>query len=189
MSFHKERVISLTDVELLERIREEGFAAAFIDPKDIPVVPAFRMFCEENRCGKYGANYSCPPDCGTVEELHNRLLAEKKAVILTSHWEVDGYEDKEAVQFARKAHNEAVLRVMEAVKQGGWKGFAAGYGGCALCSPCKRAQGKPCAFPEKRISCMSAYCINVAELAQKCGLEFSWDPGKLYLFGMIAYHE
>lgn len=182
-------MIPLTDVELLEKIQEEGFAAAFIDPKDIPVVSAFRMFCEENRCGKYGANYSCPPDCGPVEALQEKILGEEKAIILTSHWEVDGYEDKEAVQFARKAHNEAILRVMDAVKKGGWDGFAAGYGGCALCNPCKRALNEPCAFPEKRISCMSAYCINVGELARICGLEFSWDPQKLYLFGMIAYHK
>ena len=182
-------MITLTDVELLELVREEGFAAAFIDPRDIPVVPEFRMFCEENRCGKFDANYSCPPDCGTVEQLRERILAERRAIILTSHWEVDGYDDKEAVQFARKAHNTAILRIMEAMKKGGWSGFAAGYGGCALCNPCKRTLNQPCAFPEKRISCMSAYCINVAELAQRCGLEFSWDPGKLYLFGMIAYHE
>lgn len=182
-------MILLTDVELLNMIREEGFAAAFIDPKDIPVTLAFRMFCEENLCGKYGANYSCPPDCGTVEQLQEKLLREEKAVILSSHWEVDGYDDKEAVQFARKAHNQAIRRVIDGVREGGWDGFAAGYGGCNLCNPCKRVENQPCAFPEKRISCMSAYCINVAELAQKCGLEFSWDPGKLYLFGMIAYHE
>lgn len=178
----------MTDAELLELIREEGFAAAFISPERIPVESAFRMFCEENRCGKYGANYSCPPDCGEVAALQEKLLREEKAVILTSHWEVDGYEDKEAVQFARKAHNEAILRVMDGVRKGGLQGFAAGYGGCALCNPCKRVLGEPCAFPEKRMSCMSAYCINVSELAQRCGLEFSWDPGKLYLFGMIAYH-
>lgn len=179
----------MTNVELLERIQEEGFTAAFMDPRDIPVEPAFRQYCEENRCGKYGANYSCPPDCGTVEELHGNILAEKKVVILTSQWEVNGYEDSEGIQLAKKTHNEKVLRVLEAVKAGGWKGFAAGYGGCGLCNPCKRVEGKPCAFPEKRISCMSAYCINVGELARRCGLDYSWDPNKLHLFSMIAYHE
>lgn len=27
------------------------------------------------------------------------------------------------------------------------------------------------------------------ELADRCGLQFGWIPGKLFLFGMIAYHE
>lgn len=179
----------MTDVELLELVREEGFAAAFIDPKQIPVVPGFRMFCEENRCGKYGANYSCPPDAGTVEELRDKLQAEEKAIVLTSHWAMDGYDDTEAVAFARKAHNSAIRRILDAMREGGWNGFAAGSGGCSLCNPCKKVLGEPCAFPDKRISCISAFCVNVTELAQKCGLEFSWDPGQLSLFGIIAYHE
>ncbi len=56
----------MTDLELLEMARAEGFNAAMIDKANIPVNPAFRAFCEENRCGKYNANYSCPPNCGTV---------------------------------------------------------------------------------------------------------------------------
>ena len=88
-----------------------------------------------------------------------------------------------------KTHNAAVLRLMEKVKAAGCQGFCTGYNGCPLCEPCKRKENLPCAHPEKRISCMSAYCIDVAKLADRCGLEFGWITGKLFLFGMIAYHE
>lgn len=44
-------------------------------------------------------------------------------------------------------------------------------------------------YPDRRISCMSAYCIDVAKLAQLCELEFAWSQEKLYLFGMLAIHE
>jgi len=40
-----------------------------------------------------------------------------------------------------------------------------------------------------RISCMSAYCIDVAKLAAECGLFFDWQQDKLYLFGMFVYKE
>ena len=43
------------------------------------------------------------------------------------------------------------------------------------------------AFPEKKISCMSAYCIDVGKLANRCSLEFAWVPEKLFLFGMIVF--
>ena len=66
--------------KLLELAREEGFRAALLDPQEIPVDGKFRAFCEENLCGQYGANYACPPDCGTVEELHAKLLAQKKVL-------------------------------------------------------------------------------------------------------------
>jgi len=78
---------------------------------------------------------------------------------------------------------------MAKVKAAGCSGFCTGYNGCPLCDPCKRKENLPCAHPDKRISCMSAYCIDVAKLANRCGLQFGWIPGKLFLFGMIACHE
>ncbi|WP_414016150.1 DUF2284 domain-containing protein [Flavonifractor plautii] len=55
----------------------------------------------------------------------------------------------------------------------GYEDFAAGYNGCQLCTPCKRVKHEPCPFPEQRISCISAHCIDVAAISQKCGLEFA----------------
>lgn len=179
----------MTDMELLELARGLGFSAAMIEPENIPVNPAFRAFCEENRCGKYNANYSCPPDCGTVEELRGKILAEDTAMIITTKWDIGSYENKEGIQKAKKSHNAAVLRLMDRLRRLGYGGFAAGYNGCPLCDPCKRILNEPCPFPDKRISCMSAYCIDVAQTAGRCGLEFAWEPGKLYLFGLIAIHN
>ena len=64
----------MTTIELMKLAEDAGFRAAVISAKDIPVDGSFRKFCEDNLCGKYNANYSCPPACGTVEEVHNRLL-------------------------------------------------------------------------------------------------------------------
>jgi len=64
-------------------------------------------------------------------------------------------------------------------------GRCAGGSCCDLCDPCERRSGRPCPHPDLRFSCMSAYCVNVAELAEKCGLEFAWDRKKLYVFSMI----
>ena len=40
-------------------------AVALITMDEVVFEPSFRPYCEQNLCGKYGANYSCPPDCGT----------------------------------------------------------------------------------------------------------------------------
>lgn len=175
--------------ELLKMAGEEGFIAAVITPEEIPVNGKFRRFCEENLCGKYNANYSCPPACGTVEELHTKLLAEEKILVVETIYEIESYEDQKAINHSKVTHNQAVLRLFDRLRDAGYAGFCSGYNGCPLCSPCKQEVGEPCAYPERRISCMSAYCIDVAELASRCGLEFAWTPGLLYLFGMIALHE
>ena len=179
----------MTDMELIKLAETEGFHAAIIPAKDVPADGSFRKFCEDNLCGKYNANYSCPPGCGTVEEVHQRLFSEEKALVLQTIHEIGSYENKTAILESKKNLNIAVLHLTEKLRQTGLQGFFLGYGGCPLCDPCKQITGEPCAFPEKRISCMSAYCIDVGKLANRCGLEFAWMPEKLFLFGMIVFRD
>lgn len=178
----------MTNHELLELAKAEGFTAIMTTPDQIPVDAKFRVFCEENRCGKYNANYSCPPDCGTVEELHQRILDEDKVMVLQTLWDIAGYEDAETIIHAKKSHNTAALRLMEKIRNAGYAGFCSGYNRCPLCNPCKRTENLPCAHPDLKISCMSAYCIDVAELAKRCDLAFAWSENRLHLFGMVAFH-
>ena len=179
----------MTQQHILELAASEGFYAAMIEPEQVPVDAKFRSFCEENLCGRYGANYSCPPDCGSPEAMHKAILAEEQILIIETIWDIESYQDKAAIQQAKASHNAAAIRLMERLKQEGYDGFCSGYNGCPLCDPCKRISGEPCSFPEKRISCLSAYCVDVAELAKRCSLEFAWQDGKLFLFGMLALHR
>ena len=175
----------MTDMELLTLAKEAGFHAAVLRAKDIPTDGIYRKYCEDNLCGQYNANYACPPGCGTVEQVHGRLFGMEKALVLQTIHEIGSYENKTAVAKAKKETNNAILRLTETLRNNGEQCFCLGYGGCPLCDPCKQMEGEPCDFPEKRISCMSAYCIDAGRLAKLCGLEFAWIPEKLFLFGMI----
>lgn len=179
----------IEEKNLLTLAKASGFAASVTSPEKIPVNEKFRAFCEENRCGRYNANYSCPPDCGTVEELHHKILAEEIVLVVQTKKESVDLTDKASIAAIREAHNASILQLMKQFKELGYAGFCAGYSGCSLCKPCKRTQNLPCTFPEKRISCMSAYCVDVGALAKECDLEFAWEPDKLYLFGMFALHK
>lgn len=179
----------MTNERLLKLAEESGFLAAILTPEQVPIDEKFRIYCEENLCGNYGANYSCPPDCGTVEELRSRLLEEDKILIVEAIWDIDGYEDKAPIRKAKEVHNAMVLQLKARMEKEGLIGFCSGYNGCPLCRPCKRQDEQPCVHPDQRISCMSAYCIDVEKLAGRCNLPFAWSPDKLHLFGMIAFHE
>lgn len=87
----------MTEMDLIKLAEEAGFLAAVLPAKEIPVDSSFRKFCEDNLCGKYNANYSCPPGCGTVEEVHQRLFAQEKALVVEMIWEVNGFDDKEFI--------------------------------------------------------------------------------------------
>lgn len=179
----------MTDMELVNLAEEEGFSAAVLAVADVPVDGKFRPFCEENRCGQYNANYSCPPACGTVEQLHQKILAGEKALVVKSQWPIESYQDAEGIRKGKSAHNNAMMRLNERLKTMGYEGFVAGGSCCSLCDPCKMTTGEDCAFPQLRFSCMSAYCVDVAETAKRCGMEFRWDTKKLHIFGMIVLRK
>ena len=167
---------------------DEGFAAAAqINTSQIVFDPSFRAYCQENLCGQYGVNYACPPACGSPEEMKNRILAHRKALVLQTIWEISDYSDTDAIKIAKKCHNEGTVRLIKRLRAAGCDGFPVGASGCALCVPCACAQGKPCSFPEYRYSCMSAYCIWVKKLADACGMEYNCGPGLLAFFGMYVY--
>lgn len=72
----------MNKTEMIELSIAEGFHGAEVISTDKIVFDAsFRPYCEENLCGQYGANYSCPPDCGTPEQMKQRVLAYKKVMI------------------------------------------------------------------------------------------------------------
>lgn len=178
----------MTMDEMISFAAEEGFAAAaVVDTGDIIFDPSFRPYCEESLCGQYGINYACPPDCGSVEAMKQRVLAHRKALVLQTIWEISDYSDKPAIKQAKSAHNAAELRLVKRLRAEGCDGIIVGASGCALCSPCARAQGEPCRFPEYQYSCMSAYCVFVRKLAEACGMEYDCGEGLLAFFGMYVF--
>lgn len=179
-SFSNDRMIAMA-------MREGFSAAALVDVGDIVVDPMFRPFCEENLCGHYGANYTCPPDCGTVEEMEARLRSYPRALVFQTKWPITDYTDKAAIGEAKRFHNEAMLRVIDQLKQAGYDGLMAGASCCILCDRCALRDGLPCRFPDRKWSCLSAYCIFVRKLAEACGMEYACSDGSLAFFGLYAF--
>lgn len=174
----------MTDSEIIQMAVEEGFAAAEIIPTtEIQFDPTFQDYCAENLCGKYNANYACPPHCGTPEQMRQRVLSHKKALVLQTIWDAD-WSDSEATKQAKARHNAASLKLMKRLRAAGCPGTMAGAGGCSLCSPCAVTRGEPCKFPDLQFSCMSAYCVFVKKLADRCGMEYTPGDGLIAFFGM-----
>lgn len=178
----------MTNEQALELAASEGFfAAAVIGAEEIVFNGAFRKYCADNLCGNYGANYSCPPDCGEVEQMRARMQRYTQALVLQTKWKIPDFRDKKAVWSAKHAHNEAMFRVIECMEQAGCKGLMAGASCCTLCEKCAILENAPCKFPEKRFSCLSAYCVDVKALAERCGMEYFCADGSVAFFGVFAF--
>ena len=174
--------------KIIEICLKEGFSdAAIVDTNAILFDAAFRQYCEENLCGHYGANYSCPPDCGTSEEMKQMVIKHKYALVLRTVWNIDDFKNDSLIKSAKRRHNDYTMRVIKLLEKQGHTGFMVGASGCTLCTSCLIKEGKPCPFPDRRYSCMSAYCIYVKDLAEKCGMVYDYKQGKLPLFSMYVY--
>ncbi len=178
----------MKDNEIVKLALETGFfKAQVVETDKIVFDEKFRPYCEDNFCGQYGINYSCPPVCGTVEEMKNRVLKHKKALVLMTRWEIPTLTDSVKLKQGKQKHNAYTVKLIDKLKEEGHQGFMIGAGGCNLCSPCALKEGKPCANPEKRYSCMSAYCIFVKDIATKCNMEYDYKDGLLSYFGMYVF--
>ena len=175
----------MKEENLLNLALSLGFAnAAAVDTAELVFVPSFRPLCAENLCGKYGVNYACPPDCGTVEEMKANVLRWRRALVLQTMWDIEDPLDDALVKPAKARHNRLTR---ELIDQAGEPGLMIGASGCSLCSPCAITEGAPCRFPELRYSCMSAYCIFVKELAERCGMDYDCGPGVTAFFSMYCF--
>lgn len=175
-------------MSMVHMAKAMGFSdACLIKTGSIPFEPAFRICCEDNSCGKYGVNYSCPPDCGAAEEMEAKIKAYPHGLVLQTMWDID-YDDPAAIKRCKGEHNR-LTRELIAKLQDKTIGFMIGASGCGLCEVCAIVDGEPCRFPDKMASCMSAYCIYVQRLAEENGMEYDSGPGIVNFFGMYVFEE
>ena len=164
--------------------KEAGFAAAkVISTDDLKFVHEFRKYCEDNACGNYNRNYGCPPYCGTPQEMEDKVMRYRQAVVFQSRTPVENALDDSVTKKIKKKHTQMTLKVMGSLGENGFPmdGMPIMAGPCNLCEKCEMPEGKPCIHEEKRFSCLSAYCIDAVALAQTCGMEMQWS-GKLVSF-------
>ena len=180
----------MTEERMIEIALDAGFAnAAVISTDTISFRPEFRMFCEDNACGNYGRNYGCPPVCGTPQEMKERVLAYRHAIVFQSMTEMEDVFNSAATKVLKKQHTSRTLQVLKQYKKEGLpaKGLSIMAGPCNYCETCKMVSGEPCCFPDMRFSCLSAYCIDANKLAEDCGMEISWNTNLASFFSIYCF--
>ncbi len=179
----------MEEKEILERAFEEGFAAAAVIPTEqFHFVPEYRVYCEENRCGNYGKNYGCPPDCGTTDEMKEKVRAFQKGLVLQTRWKDVDPMDGEEMKALKREHTGMTSRLVKRLRAEGLEGRPIMAGPCNFCPACGLVEGKPCPHEELRFSCLSAYCIDATRLAESCGMEISWTGGEAAFFSIYLFN-
>ncbi|MCJ7837239.1 DUF2284 domain-containing protein [Cuneatibacter sp. NSJ-177] len=176
--------------DMIQMALDAGFLhAKVMDQSDLMFDAELRRYCEANTCGNFGANYACPPDCGTPGEMEAKTRKYKKALVLQTIQQVDSVMDEAQIKEVRRAHNLISLSLTDQFRKAGIHGLPVMAGPCSLCAVCARKQEEPCHFPERVASCLSAYCIDAYRMAQECEMDYWCGEDKVAFFSIYLFDE
>jgi predicted metal-binding protein len=159
-----------------------------IDPSVLIPEERIRAYCEENKCGSYGKNYTCPPYAGTLEEIREKLGRYNHGYLLQYSKEMDLKKSLKRVIRSKDDFHRLILKMEEYMKSAGIKKVWGLIGGnCGLCRECAVNKEKPCRYPEKARMSLEAAGIDVIGLLDKIGLDSNFHSDRITWTGCILY--
>ena len=161
--------------DMINNIKNLGISAAVVFPTDeIKFDNIFRDMCKRNVCGRYGRNYKCPPDIGEPEDLKAEVLSYETVILIQTIYPLEDSYDFEGMRDGGEVHSENINKTLDYIKNNLTfeKILVLGAGGCDLCKKCGIIDNIPCRFPDKAISSVEGYCMNVSDMTNSHGLKY-----------------
>ena len=175
---------------LVEKCIQHGAHKAFIiDVDKIVFDEGLRTYCEANYCGHFGKNYACPPSVGEAKEVIAKAKEYKKALIFQTVNSLEDSYDFEGMTEAVLKHSAIANAINIDVEKGYNHFLQLTAGGCTVCPTCAQAENLPCRFPDKAISSLEAYCMNVSMLAELCEMKYINGINTVTYFGAFLLND
>ncbi len=171
--------------EVLTLAEEIGFSHA--DPLDLAALvfrPEVRNMCADNRCGNYGRTWTCPPGCGTLEEITEKAARYSLGVILQSTGILEDKFDVETMMETGRLQAERFDTIVPRVRVLFPDCLPMSAGGCSRCRPCTYPDA-PCRFPDLAFPSMEAYGLVVADVCKASGVPYYYGPETITYTGCI----
>lgn len=162
--------------------------AAVLRVTEISFDKSFRSMCASNVCGNYGKSYMCPPDVGEIGSLIEKAKAYRYAIVYQTIGMLEDSYDFEGMMEAGQRHNDLSQKVRKLFDQNGFENaLHLGAGGCRLCPVCGKKTGEPCRYPDRAMSSLEAYGVNVSELATQCNMRYINGTNTVTYFGAALF--
>ena len=157
--------------------------AAVIPTPEIRFSPEVRKMCEDNKCGRYGTNWACPPGIGTLEECKERCLKYANCCVLSTAYELEDSFDFEGMMEGHAAFG-AAMRKLRTLTEGDF--LMLSVEGCRKCAKCTYPDA-PCRFKETLLGSLEGYGIFVNELAATAGIPYRKGSASVSYFGAVFF--
>ncbi len=155
----------------LQTALEAGFDVAVpLNVETLKPMEQVRDMCADGKCKAYNTNWTCPPQCGTVEECAVKIQKYSHGVLLQTVGHMTKAIDSKCYRETGKRHMENFLKLVRQVRKEYPEALALGAGGCQVCKQC--AYPEPCRFPEQATSSMEGYGLFVTQVCRDNGVPY-----------------
>lgn len=177
--------------DLVALAKSVGFTnAEIIDVSKIVCDRKFREQCASNVCGVYGKCWMCPPDIGDIDELIAEVKSYSKGLLYQSIFELEDSFDFEGMVEGGRTQNQRSRALNKELKALGYTDYLhLSKGGCGHCSPCFKAKGEECPFPEEALSSLEAYGIHVSATVKDTSMKYINGQNTVTYFGIVLFRE
>lgn len=174
---------------LISAALEAGACKAVIFPaENIVLSEMFRDICKSNQCGKYGKCWVCPPDLPDAADVMAKIRSYDRVLWYQTVSSLEDSFDIEGMQEAGKNHVTLSQRLRDMVAGNlPENALHLSCGGCRLCSKCAKEEGKPCRMPEKAMSSLEGYCVDVYNTTKDTPLKYINGQNTVTYFGAILF--
>lgn len=164
--------------ELEKLAMDSGFTHAVpLDTTTISLKQEVRDMCK-NGCQQYARRWSCPPGCGSLNELREMICHYKKGILVQTVTELEDEFDWDGMIKAQNRHQEHFHLFLEKLCAFNPEFLPLGTGCCMICKTCSYPDA-PCRFPQKRISSMEACGMVVSEVCRQNRLKYYYGPNTI----------
>ena len=175
-------------MDFLEEVNKIGFShVTEFDPQILEARQVVRDMCAEDKCRAYGKNWSCPPNCGTVDECQAKMSSYNKGILLQTTGKLRSVIDVMAYKNVGEEHNELIYKLYDNLLESGAEFLLLGAGGCRRCKKC--AYPEPCRMPEKSVSSMEGYGLLVSQVCKDAGAEYVYGDKTITYSACLLYNE
>lgn len=177
--------------DLIALAKSIGFTnAEWVDASQIVCDRRFREQCAANACGGYGKCWMCPPDIGDIDELISQVKSYKRGLLYQSIFTLEDSFDFEGMQEGGREQSRRSRLLDDALRSEGYEGYLhLSKGGCGVCSPCAKVKGEPCRFPDRALSSLEAYGINVSATVKSTSMKYINGVNTVTYFGIVLFSE
>ena len=176
--------------ELYKRIEtlaaEVGFETAPLDPSILEADPRVRDMCAENKCRRYNVSWSCPPACGSIENLDKRMKKYSSGILLGTIIPVKSRTDVQAWKTGENSHKDHFDTLVRQIRTFDKDIMPLAAGSCTRCAKCTYPDS-PCRFPDKLYPSMEACGLFVSRICKQCGMTYNNGPGTITYFSCILF--